>query len=70
MRDPVTRSLIVLGTLLIAAGLLWPYLKKLRLFRLPGDIVIHGDGYVFYFPVTSMLLISLLLSLILWIFRR
>ena len=70
MKDPVTRILVTVGAVLIAIGLLWPLLQKLRLFRLPGDIVIHGDGYVFYFPVTSMLLISVVISLLMWLFRR
>ncbi|HHI76321.1 MAG TPA: DUF2905 domain-containing protein, partial [Gammaproteobacteria bacterium] len=38
--------------------------------RLPGDIVIEREHFTFYFPVTSMILLSLVLSLILWLFRR
>ncbi len=70
MKDPITRALVTIGAILIATGLLWPYLRKLHLFRLPGDIVIRGDGYVFYFPITSMLLISVVISLLMWLFRR
>ena len=64
------RALIVIGVLLVVVGLAWPWLSKLGLFRLPGDIVIERENFRFYFPVTSMILLSLLLSLILWLFRR
>lgn len=64
------RALIVIGVLLVAIGLAWPWLSKLGLFRLPGDIVIERENFRFYFPITSMVLLSLLLSLILWLFRR
>jgi len=66
----VSRALIVLGLLLVIAGLAWPWLSKLGLFRLPGDIVIERDGFRFYFPITSMVLISLVLSLIVWLLRK
>jgi len=66
----MSRTLIVIGVILIALGLLWPWLSRFGLFRLPGDIVIERDNFRFYFPITSMLLISAVLSLILWLFRR
>ncbi len=66
----MSRTLIVIGIILILAGLLWPWLSRFGLFRLPGDIVIERDNFRFYFPITSMLLISAVLSLILWLFRR
>lgn len=64
------RTLIVLGVLLVLIGLAWPWLAKLGLFRLPGDIVIERGNFKFYFPVTSMILISLVLSLIFWLLRK
>ena len=64
------RLLITLGLLLLLAGLLWPWLSRLPLGRLPGDIVIEREHFRLYFPVTTMLLLSLLLSLLLWLFRR
>ena len=64
------RTLIGLGIALILAGLLWPYLIKLSLFRLPGDIVIDKPNMKIFFPITSMLLISLILTVIMWFFRR
>jgi hypothetical protein len=62
--------LISIGILLIVAGLVWPWLQKFGLFRLPGDIVIERDNVRFYFPITSMILISLVISLIFWLFRK
>jgi len=64
------KTLIVIGLALIVAGLAWPWLGKLPLGRLPGDIVIDRPGVKFYFPVTTMVLISLVLSAILYFFRR
>ena len=65
----MSRTLVTLGLILIVLGLLWPWLRRLHLFRLPGDIDIERDNFRFYFPVTSMLLISLLLTLLLWLLR-
>jgi len=64
------RALIVIGVLLAAAGLGWPWLSRLPLGRLPGDIVIVRPGFRFYFPLTTMILVSLLVSLLLRLFRR
>ena len=66
----VSRLLIILGVLLIASGLLWPVISKLGLGRLPGDIVIRRDHVGFYAPLTTSLLVSLVLSLIVWICTR
>jgi len=62
--------LLSIGVLLIVLGLAWPWLQKVGLFRLPGDIVIKREHFRFYFPITSMILISLVISLILWLFRK
>jgi hypothetical protein len=66
----MARWLIILGVVLILAGLLWPWLTKLGLGRLPGDIVIERDGFRVYVPLTTSILISLVLSLILWLLGR
>jgi hypothetical protein len=66
----MSRLLIMLGVLMIAIGLLWPLISKLGLGRLPGDIVIRRDHVAFYAPITTCLLVSLVLSLIVWIFTR
>ena len=60
----------MLGVLMIAIGLLWPVISKLGLGRLPGDIVIRRDHVAFYAPIATCLLVSLVLSLIVWIVGR
>jgi len=66
----VTRILVTLGIILVIAGIAWPWLSKLGFGRLPGDIVIERENFRFYLPITSMILVSLLLSLIFWLFRK
>ena len=66
----MARWLIILGVVLIVAGLLWPWLTRLGLGRLPGDVVIERESFRLYIPITTSLLISLLLSLILWLLDR
>ncbi len=66
----MTRLLVTFGVILIVVGLAWPWLTKLGLFRLPGDIVVDRGNFRFYFPITTMALISLVLSLILWLLRK
>jgi hypothetical protein len=61
----MARFLIVLGLVILVVGLLWPYLSKLGLGRLPGDIVIERENTTFYFPLVTCLLLSLFLSLVL-----
>ncbi|MCB0292007.1 MAG: DUF2905 domain-containing protein [Calditrichaeota bacterium] len=64
------KALIVIGVLILLAGLLWPWLGKIPLGRLPGDIVIDRPNFRLYFPITTMILISLIISAILWLMRR
>jgi hypothetical protein len=66
----MARVLIVLGLVILAAGLLWPYLSQLGLGRLPGDIAIERENMRLYFPLATCLLISLLLSVVLWVVNR
>jgi ribose/xylose/arabinose/galactoside ABC-type transport system permease subunit len=70
----IGRTLIVLGTALVVLGLLFTLGDKLpipiRLGRLPGDIEIRGKNSVFYFPVVTCILLSVVLSLVMWLFGR
>ncbi len=66
----MNRTLIIIGVVLLIIGLLWKPLSALPLFRLPGDFMIDRPGFKFYFPITSMLLISAVVSFILWLFRK
>jgi len=62
--------LIVLGLAILLMGLLWPYLSKLGLGRLPGDIVIERENVTLYIPLATCLMLSLVLSLIFWVANR
>lgn len=64
------RGLIIAGVLLIAAGLAWRWLMGIGLGQLPGDIVFHRGNTTFYFPVVTCIIVSVVLSLLVWIFRR
>ncbi|MCF1503464.1 DUF2905 domain-containing protein [Afifella sp. H1R] len=66
----MSKTLILIGLALVAAGLLWPLLSRFGLFRLPGDIAVERENVSFYFPITTMVIVSLVLSLILWFFNR
>jgi hypothetical protein len=64
------RTLVAAGLLIAVVGLVWPWLSKLPLGRLPGDILVERPGFKLFAPFTSMILVSLLLSLIVWLLRR
>jgi Protein of unknown function (DUF2905) len=66
----MSRTFILLGIILVAVGLLWPWIGWLRLGRLPGDIVVERKNFTLYFPITSGLLISVALTLFLWLVNR
>jgi hypothetical protein len=51
-------------------GLLWPWITRLGLGRLPGDIIIERENGRFYFPITTSFLVSIILSLLFWIFKK
>ena len=64
------RTLIIIGAILLIAGILWPWLSRLGLFRLPGDIYVEKENARFYFPITSAIIISIVISVVLWFFRK
>ena len=66
----MNRLLVALRAALVVAGLLWPWLKRTHLFHLPGDIVIDRPGFKFFFPITTVLIVSAVVSLIAWLMRR
>jgi Protein of unknown function (DUF2905) len=66
----MSRTLILLGIVLVAAGICWPLLGRLGLGRLPGDIVIERPNFSFYFPLMTSLIISIVLSVVLWLVNR
>ena len=64
------KLLIVTGLVLLGAGLAWPWLRRLPLGRLPGDIHVAREGFSFNFPIVTCIIVSIVISLILWLFRR
>jgi hypothetical protein len=66
----MSRTLITIGLAVAAVGLLWPWITRLGLGRLPGDIFIRREGFTFYAPITTGILLSIGLSLIVWLFSQ
>jgi len=64
------KTLILLGLMIVVVGIGWPWLSKLPFGRLPGDIIIDKPGFKLFFPFTSMLLVSGLISLLFWLLRK
>ena len=64
------RFLNIVGAVLLAAGLLWPWLSKFPFGKLPGDITVQRENFSFHFPLTTSIILSLILSLILWLWRK
>ena len=66
----MNRNLILLGLLIVLLGIFWPVLQKIPLGKLPGDIIIRKEGFRLYLPITSCLLVSGVLSVLFWLFRK
>lgn len=66
----MNRTLILIGIAIVVIGLLWPWLSKIGLGRLPGDIVVRREGMSFYFPVVTCFIVSAAATLLFWLFRR
>jgi uncharacterized protein HemY len=66
----VQKTLIVIGLLIALIGLAWPWLSALPLGRLPGDIVIERENFRLYFPLTTTIIISVVVTVILWLLRH
>jgi len=66
----MARTLIIVGIIIVLVGLLWPWLQKLGLGRLPGDFQWGSGNTRFYFPLATSIIVSIVISLLLWLFRR
>ena len=66
----MSRTLVLLGLILVAAGLLWSWIDRLGLGRLPGDIIVVRPNFTLYIPITTGLLISVVVTLLLWLVNR
>lgn len=64
------RVLIVVGAVVLAVGLAWPWVSKLPFGRLPGDLRFGGDGWSVSVPLVTCLVLSAVLTLLLWLARR
>jgi hypothetical protein len=67
---PVSRLLITFGIVLVVIGLLWPLISKMGIGRLPGDLAFGGENFRVYIPITTSILISIALTLVLWLINR
>ena len=66
----MAKWLFIIGIIFILVGLAWPWLSRLGIGHLPGDIYIERKGFSFYFPITTGIIVSVVLSFIFWIFRK
>jgi hypothetical protein len=64
------RFLVILGLAIVVIGLLWPFLSKLGIGRLPGDIVVERDNFTLYIPLATSLIASMVLTAVLWAINR
>jgi Protein of unknown function (DUF2905) len=69
IEPPWRALLLIVGAIFLVAGLLWPVLSR-HFGRLPGDIVVRRGGFTFVFPILTCIVLSLVLTLLLWLFRR
>jgi hypothetical protein len=70
-KSPVmNKSLIIAGVVLMIIGIAWPWIGKLPLGRLPGDIIVSKPNLKIYFPITTMVIISIILSVIMWLLKK
>ncbi|MGI6328780.1 MAG: DUF2905 domain-containing protein [Dethiobacteria bacterium] len=70
MPENIGRFLLIAGVILAAIGLVFLVLGRFGLGRLPGDILIKKENLTIYFPITTMIIISILLTLLFSLFRR
>lgn len=66
----MNKTIIIIGIIIVVIGVMWPLLSKLPIGRLPGDIAIKKDGFSLYLPITTMIIVSIVLSVIIWFFRK
>jgi hypothetical protein len=66
----ISRMLIALGLIILLVGVTWPWLSRLGFGRLPGDIVIERENFHFYFPLATCIILSVVLSAVLWLLNR
>ena len=63
------KILIYIGLIILAIGLLWPFLKELPIGRMPGDVILKKDKFTFYFPIVTCLVVSIIITIIFRFFK-
>lgn len=66
----ISRALITIGVTLCVLGVVWPVIEKSGLGKLPGDIFLEKENFRFYFPITTSIIISIVITLIFWLLRK
>ncbi|MBA2880880.1 hypothetical protein HNR65_001198 [Desulfosalsimonas propionicica] len=66
----MNKTLIAIGIVIAVIGVFWPWIVRLPVGRLPGDIIIDRPGLKVYIPVTTMIVISVVISVVFWILRK
>lgn len=64
------RALIIIGLVLLVAGIAWPWLSRLPFGRLPGDFSVERENFSFFFPLGTSIVVSLVISVLIWLFRK
>jgi len=64
------RALIIVGLALLVAGLTWPWLSRLPFGRLPGDFSVERENFSFFFPLATSIVVSIVISVLIWLFRK
>ena len=64
------RALILIGLVLLVAGIAWPWLSRLPFGRLPGDFSVERENFSFFFPLATSIVVSIVISLLIWLFRK
>ncbi len=64
------RALIIIGLVLLVAGIAWPWLSRLPFGRLPGDFSVERENFSFFFPLATSIVVSIVISLLVWLFRK
>jgi hypothetical protein len=64
------RALIIIGLVLLVAGLAWPWLSRLPFGRLPGDFSVERENFSFFFPLATSIVVSIVISVLIWLFRK
>ncbi len=64
------RALVIIGLVLLVAGLAWPWLSRLPFGRLPGDFSVERENFSFFFPLATSIVVSIVISALIWLFRK